>query len=600
MNDFLFGKKVFIKSSDFILSLFFAIFVNFSTLYFLIIHKEPIYFHYDEAIWISQSLFCGGEFPFYEQGWGLIVPLLCLSYPFKYFFEPYYFPVLRILFVFLDMYLLLKLLNFFFSKQISLIIFFFHFSNIFSLFRLFSGRTGDTDFITNVYGNTLRIFNPSFFLIFFLLFLIYLVKFLDLEERQQKVERKDILLPGIFLGLSFYSLTFWWVYLLSSMLFLFFILLLFRKDRIKNISKVLILGIIIGLPAVIFNLYQKNIIGQSIYRSAFLVRLQESISLITFLKGIPKEYILLFVLSFFSFIFYSRFSAKFLLIFSGFFSGFLLFFSEYILKIFIQGAMHFTVSFKLFTKIAIGLTLQKFKELELKKTISYLFGFAINALCVLMFFLFTINWTLFFFKVKKFEENMKRVKDFKEVADWIKSNAPENAVITSDDFYGFFVLFDLFPTSSELMFHILSRKFIFHNNINYFSDLTDEEVFERFLIRAKLLGFSESEFRDYIYDISKRDHVFWGISPYSTFVSKAYLGEPNDFRFSKYKNIYEAVDDFVDVALRYYQDEMYFESLMRKYRVDYVVRKKDYQGEKYLKREVKIGEFYVFRIVKEK
>jgi hypothetical protein len=60
------------------------------------------------------------------------------------------------------------------------------------------------------------------------------------------------------------------------------------------------------------------------------------------------------------------------------------------------------------------------------------------------------------------------------------------------------------------------------------------------------------------------------------------------------------VDDFVDVALRYYQDEMYFESLMRKYRVDYVVRKKDYQGEKYLKREVKIGEFYVFRIVEEK
>jgi hypothetical protein len=601
MNDFLFRRKFFIRSSDFILSLSSAIFVNSSILYFMIVHKEPVYFHYDEAIWVSQSLFCGGNFPFDDQKWGLVIPLLCLIYPLKYIIEPYYFSAIRVFLVFLDMYLLLKLLNSFFSKRISLIIFFFHFSNIFSLLRLLSGKIGDETFISNVYGNTLRVFNPSFFLIFLLLFLIYFVRFLDLEEKQEKIERQDIIFAGIFLGLSFYSLTFWWIYLISSTIFLFFVLLLFRKSALKDVFKVLVLGVVLGLPALIFNLYQKSLVGESILRAAFFIKIHQDISLVDFLlKEMPKEYTFLFVLSLFSFAFYSNFSSKYLFIFSGFFSGFLLFFSEYILKIFMQGTMHFTVPFKLFTKIAIGLALQKFEELRSKKLVSYLFSFAINILCIFMFIFFILNWALFFFKVKKFEENAIKIKQFKEVALRIKYHTPEKSVVTVDDFYGFFILFDIFPTSSELMLHILSEKFILHNNINYFSDLTDNEIFERFIIRSKLLGLSEDEFKDYIYNISKREHVFWGSSPYSTFVSKAYFGEPKDFKFSQYKNIYEAIDDFVKVALRYYQDERYFEDLLKRYKVDYVIRKKPYQGEWYLREETKIGEFYIFRVIKEK
>jgi hypothetical protein len=499
------------------------------------------------------------------------------------------------------MYLLLKLLNLFFSKRISLIIFFFHFSNIFSLLRLLSGKIGDETFISNVYGNTLRVFNPSLFLIFLLLFLIYFVKFLDLEEKQEKIERKDIIFAGIFLGLSFYSLTFWWIYLVSSTIFLFLVLFLFRKGTLKDVFKVLVLGVVLGLPALIFNLYQKSLVGESILRSAFFIKIHQDISLVDFLlKDIPKEYTFLFILSIFSFAFYSNFSRKYLFIFSGFFSGFLLFFSEYILKIFMQGTMHFTVPFKLFTKIAIGLALQKFEELRSRRFVYYLFSFAINILCVFMFILFIVNWALFFFKVKKFEENAIKIKQFKEVALWIKYHTPEKSVVTVDDFYGFFVLFDMFPASSELMLHILSERYILHSSINIVSDLTDNEVFERFIIRSKLLGLSEDEFKDYIYNISKRDHVFWGSSPYSTFVSKAYFGEPKDFKFSQYKNIYEAIDDFVKVALRYYQDERYFEDLLKRYKVDYVIRKKPYQGEWYLREETKIGEFYIFRVIKEK
>jgi hypothetical protein len=64
--------------------------------------------------------------------------------------------------------------------------------------------------------------------------------------------------------------------------------------------------------------------------------------------------------------------------------------------------------------------------------------------------------------------------------------------------------------------------------------------------------------------------------------------------------VLETIDDFVKVALRYYQDERYFEDLLKRYKVDYVIRKKAYQGEWYLREETKIGEFYIFRVIKEK
>jgi hypothetical protein len=192
----IYWKKIFSEKGnfDFLLALFCAIFANLSTIYFLIMHKEPIYLHRDEATWISQVLFCGGEFPFYEQKWGLIVPLLCLTYPLKYIVEPYYFPVLRIFFVFLDMYLFLRLLNLFFSKEISILIFLFYFSSvspIFKLLKFLAGSLSEEDFLLyNYHYYIVRIFNPSFFLIFFLLFFIYFVRGFGFRRKTREDRNK--------------------------------------------------------------------------------------------------------------------------------------------------------------------------------------------------------------------------------------------------------------------------------------------------------------------------------------------------------------------------------------------------------------------------
>jgi hypothetical protein len=149
------------------------------------------------------------------------------------------------------------------------------------------------------------------------------VRFLDLEEKHEKIGRKDIIFAGIFLGLSFYSLTFWWIYLISSTIFLSFVLFLFRKGALKDVFKVLVIGVVLESPAFIFNLYQKSLVGESILRSAFFIKIHQDISFMGFLlKEIPKEYAFLLILSFISFVFYSNFSGKYLFIFSGFFLDF--------------------------------------------------------------------------------------------------------------------------------------------------------------------------------------------------------------------------------------------------------------------------------------
>jgi hypothetical protein len=67
-----------------------------------------------------------------------------------------------------------------------------------------------------------------------------------------------------------------------------------------------------------------------------------------------------------------------------------------------------------------------------------------------------------------------------------------------------------------------------------------------------------------------------------------------------HENFCKITDDFVDAVPKYYNDDEYFEYLLKKYKVDYVVRKKPYEGEWYLREETKIGDFYIFRVIKGK
>jgi len=176
-----------------------------------------------------------------------------------------------------------------------------------------------------------------------------------------------------------------------------------------------------------------------------------------------------------------------------------------------------------------------------------------------------------------------------------KNNIPTQSVVTYDD-----SLYILSAGHSEVVLSITTNRFILYDIINIFSDLKHEDIFNRFILKTKLLGLSKAELEKYINDIIEHNKCyvvcvgkFWSV------YALLFFGEPQNFKFPRGQDAGEVIDDFVEVALRYYQDERYFEDLLKRYKVDYVVRKKPYQGEWYLKEEAKIGEFYIFRVLKE-
>jgi hypothetical protein len=251
-------------------------------------------------------------------------------------------------------------------------------------------------------------------------------------------------------------------------------------------------------------------------------------------------------------------------------------------------------------KVGIGLLFERIEEFVKRFRIKEL-RFFIDIVLVLMFFAFlSSSLIVFYYSTSYFSASYDKVKNFREVVNWMKKNTPGNSVITCDDDLIYFH-YAAIAGHSELVLSVATNRFILYDIVNYFSDLKHEDVFNRFILKTKLLGFSEDELKKYIYYGIIRPHkcyvVLPGFGDFCTPYALNLLGEPQDFKFPRDKGVLEVIDNFVKVALRYYQDERYFEDLLKRYKVDYVVRKKAYQGEWYLKEETKIGEFYIFKVV---
>jgi hypothetical protein len=604
--------KIFFRYSDFFVASFSALITNLTILTFFAKYEEPLYFHPDEFMWLRLISHCGGEFPFYEQEWGLIVPLLCLIYPLKLIIPVYYFSLLRPVFLFFDMYLSLKVLRLIFSRKVALIIFFFEFSHIFSLFKFFI--TKDVKAIIGAgMHSTLRIFNPIYFMAFFLIFIYYFLSFLDGAEKWKynpAKYNKEKILSGIFLGISFYSQTHWAVFTLS--IFIFFVLIMFfleRKNRllIKEIISVLILGIIVGIPAILFNFYQKIMLSESTLNLLVILNYGRNLDMLAYPLNLGNFITPLFLLALVSFIFSRRFSAKYIFIFSGFLGGYLLFFVEYILGIFIANiSMHIVYPFKLMVKIGIGLLIDKIEEIKSERKINVL-GVITSAIAIFMFLAFVCTKLLsFYYSISHFPVSYEKLENFKKIVHWLKNNSSRDSVITHEDFSFFFPsLYEPIGTP-EIIVSVASERFALYNDSNIIAvtDLNFNDIFNRFILRSKVLGYSENELERYIREIAKSldcPTTFPGLPQFCVQFALMHFGEPPDFKFPRdiHKDAFEVLDDFIKVTLRYYQDETYFKDLIKRYKIDYVVRRKEYQGEWYLKQEAKIGEFYIFRVIRE-
>jgi len=500
-------KRIFLRYFDFFVALFSALLINLVPLYSFIRYGVPLYSENGpEAGWVALVSFCGSEYLFYEQKWGLVVPLLCLIYPLKFLIPLYYFALLRIVLVFLDLYLVLKVLNLIFSsRKISLIIFFLIFSPVFQLLKFLMGKA-DINVFPNSMITIARIFNPTFFMIFFLLFLYSFLRFLHIEEMSESEgKRKWKLLCAIFLGISLYSQVYWGIYSFST--FIFFALVYFfflRKRQIKlgrDLVWILLLGFALCLPSLIFNFYQKMILGEDALQRLPVVEVKRDEILLHAAK--QPEHIALFLLAIFSFFLRRKFSLKYILIFSGFFVGYFLFLVEYILGIYIQINFHIIVPFKLMAKLGIGFLVERIGEKCKKykmKVLKYLTEIVLFFL--LFVFVFSSSLALYGYILSIDSDYENRMKNFREVAEWIKYNTPSTSVVTAD---GRLFYHNIEPLSdfgnAELRLFLYTRRFILYSLLNYFSELRHEDVFNRFILKAKLIGLSDDEIKKkYIYN----------------------------------------------------------------------------------------------------
>jgi hypothetical protein len=602
-------KRIFSRYFDFFVALFSTLLVNLVTIYSFIKYGESE-FGESEDHWCALLSFCGGEYVFYEQKWGIVVPLLCLIYPLKFIIPLYYFPLLRIVLSFLDLYLVLKVANLIFSsRKVSLIILFFIFSPVFQFLKFLMGKV-DPDVFPKSILTIFRIFNPTYFVIFFLLFLYNFFKLLDIlegPESQSKEVKKRKLLSAIFLGLSFYSQTHWVIYTFST--FTFFVVFCFfilkkekRANLMKEFGQIYLLAFAIGIPSLIFNSYQRIIIGEeTLYRLLFLDVKRDKVLLYA---AQEPQHIILFLLAIFSFFFRRSFSLKYIFVFSGFFTGYFLFLAEYILGIYMQLNYHVVIPFKLMAKLGVGFFIDKIEKISRsygKKILNYF----TEVILIISFIVFISSSILSLYGyISLRPQNYKNIiENFKKVAEWIKHNTAPSSVITVDGYL-------IYPDDEhsmdigrvELRLFLYANRFILYSITNYFSDLSHEEVFYRFILRSKLLGLSSDKIAKYVYNSFEYNPKSKFVYPLETLPGFlfTYFGKPPDFQFSKYENFYEAKDDFVNTVLKYYNDDEYFEYLLKKYKVDYVVRKKPYEGEWYLKEETKIGDFYIFRVIREK
>lgn len=392
-------------------------------------------------------------------------------------------------------------------------------------------------------------------MIFLIAFCIFFIKFLE-----QKKNRKYKFFAGLFLGFLFYSTVYWWLYVwLSVALFLIYYVLRVRKD-LKEIIEVIVIGMIVGIPAIVFNYWQLGILQDGIKRAAMLIEVQDSLSLLV----LPRGYIIFFIISFTAFLIARNFSEKGVFLLISAFCGIILLFVEPLTGIYLQMAHHIWFMLKFFNRIVIGFFLEKVEDYS--KVLAVILVF-------IMFVGFLISWSKFFVDKRNSYHN----QDLSKILQWINRSTDKKDVIVMED------ISSSGYAQTEIILSLTGR-YVFHVYANYFSDLKDWEVFERFILKEKLLSSDISE-------ISKKNCSCLGLWDMA-----ACFGLPKGLNISDFSSADSYFRYIIEEAEKFLPNERYIKSLMQKYRIDYVIRRKPKnQSETYLHPITQIGDFYIYK-----
>lgn len=571
---------------DFFISLVVSLAINSYIAYISLKNGIPIYFDHDEVIWMKTLVFCGGEFAFFEQKWGLIVPILCVLYPLKLVFHQDYFPLfLRFVMVFFNCLLILKILRIILKNE-EVILF-----TVLAHFSYFIGVPSSPFHLFNI----IRIFSPSIFMIPFLTSYIFFINLLNSE----RFDKHKIFYTGLFLGIVFYSSSHWILYLLLTISLMIVYLAFFKEyNSLRSLFYVLLIGFLVGLPAIAFNYFQLGFLKESLTRGGY------------FVKGagyeIPQEFLIFlifFVFSFSAFILSRNFSRKNIFIVLASTSGLLLAILDFLSVLPFSTLLyhHITFPFNYFNRILLGFLLEKISS-------SFrLFG---KFLLFFIFIFFIFSWFrffVFFFSERRepglqewawdiIKVDLEHQRKLRKVSEWIKINTSEDSVIVFEGKRSSIIKYaELFD---ELKVSLMAGRYAFHSIINFFSDMSDQEVFERFLLREKLLGRKKEEVAD-LYNISSAFSAWGGHKDLSFGFGKALFGLPPGIEPSNYfgsLGYQDLLKDFVRTISELFSDDQYISELMKRYKVNYVIRKKP-PSEEYFRYIGEIEDLYILQFV---
>ncbi len=570
---------------DLFISVLVSLAINLYIAYVSIKNGIPIYLDHDEVIWMKTLGFCGGEFAFYEQKHGLIVPVLCMLYPLKLIFQDFFLLSVRFSIVFLECFIFLKILRKVFKNEYVII------SLVLAHFSYFVGIPASPFHLFSI----IRIFSPSFFMIFFLIFYLFFIDFLD-SDSSKRISKTFV---GLSLGIVFYSSSYWILYLLSSVfIMILYLAFLKKRDVLKALIYILFIGFSVGVPAIVFNYFQLGFLKEGLSRGGY------------FVKGagykVSQEFylfLIFFCFSAISFLASRVFSLKSLFIFFSSLAGLVLITLDLlsVLPFSMLLYHHLTFPFNFFNRILFGFALEKISG-SIK-----VFGRFFLVIISIIFIFSWFRFFVFFFGENRSDElqdwaweiikvNVEHQRKIQRISEWIGVNTSEESVIVVEGHGSSVIKYD--ELFDELKVSVMTGRYLLHSVINFFSDMSDREVFERFLLREKLLGRKKEEIVD-LYRFSAAFASWVGHTDLGFYFGKSFFGLPPGLDLSDYlkrARYQEFIRDFIKKVSELFSDEQYMSELMRKYRVDYVIRKRP-PSEQYLKYIGMIEDLYISQFV---
>ncbi len=418
-----------------------------------------------------------------------------------------------------------------------------------------------------------RAFNPNPLILLFILYVYLITKIAD----KKNLSIKEKIIYGVIFGLNFYGQFYYYVHALI----LIFLLIVFSKQKRKELIEISSVAFFVALPAVVFNFLQtQNPNSEAMLTRAILFTKFRAES---FEFALEKRNYVIIVLGIISGLYLLKKGWKGKVLFFILISGLILGYQNIITKITIQ-ERHFYYTFYIFSVIAIFSAIY---DLVLKTKLKNILNYVSPAANLTISFVIpAIFLGIFISSEKTLIENIANLKSVKEqiilkseyekISHFIKNKVKENEVISLPKNLSAVIF------RETLIPQLNPKTYIF-------TYIGDREIFERNIVDMKLQGFNSEKVKNMIVNYIKLLREKPDI-----YELRGIMGEIG-IPIEKPQNKKEIEEKFLEEFEGL--DNNRLKQLIEKFEVRYVIREKAKgEEETFLKEIFKSKNFYIYEI----